>query len=79
MRAWRSECGAAKNPVQAMEFGHHGHNHRATQPGIAAMQLQIPVASLYQPDPPPADLAGSLALDLFYIQRTILVIKDHKE
>ena len=71
MKAWRYERGAANNPVQAIEFGHHGHNHGATQAGIAAMQLQIPVASVYQPNPPAADLADPLVLDLFNIRRTI--------
>ena len=71
MKGWRHERGAANNPVQAIEFGYHGHNHGATQPGIAAMQLQIPVASVYRPGPPPADLAGPLVLDLFYIRRTV--------
>ena len=71
MKAWQYERGAAHNPVQEIEFGNHGPNHGATQAGIAGMQLRIPVASMYQPNPPPADVAGPLVLDLFYIRRTI--------
>jgi hypothetical protein len=71
MKAWRYERGATENPVQEIEFGNHGPNHGATQAGRAGMQLHIPVASIYLPLDPPADLPGSLVLDLFYIRRTI--------
>ena len=71
MKAWRYERGAAGNPVQEIEFGNHGPNHGATQAGLAGMQLLIPTASFYLPNAPPAGLAGPVAVDLFYIRRTI--------
>lgn len=70
MKAWRYERGAVENPVQSIEFGNHGH-HVATEAGLPAMQLHIPVASLYLPNNPPADLAGPLVLDLYYVRRAI--------
>jgi Uma2 family endonuclease len=71
MRAWRYERGATENPVQEIEFGNHGPNRGATEVGLAGMQLHIPVASIYLPNAPPADLPVSLVLDLFYIRRKI--------
>jgi Uma2 family endonuclease len=71
MKAWRYERGAAANPVQTIEFGNHGPVFGATEVGLDGMQLHIPVASLYLPNAPPADLIGPLVLDLFYIRRAI--------
>ena len=71
MKAWRYERGAAENPVQAIEFGNHGPANGATEVGLDGMQLRIPVASVYLPNEPPADLPGPLVLDLFYIRRAI--------
>ena len=71
MKAWRYERGTADNPVQTIEFGNHGHNYGATEAGMDGMQLYIPVASVYLPNDPPADFAGPLVLDLYYIRRTI--------
>ncbi len=71
MKAWQYERGAGANPVQTIEFGIHGPRHGATEVELAGMQLHIPVASVYLPNPPPADLPGPLVLDLFYIRRKI--------
>jgi hypothetical protein len=71
MKAWRYERGPAPNPVDTIEFRNHGPNNGATEVGLAGMQLCIPVASLYLPNLPPADLPGPLVLDLFYIRRRI--------
>ena len=71
MMAWRYERGAAENPVQIIEFGNDGNDNGAIEAGIDGMQLHIPVASVYLPNEPPADLLGPLVLDLFYIRRVI--------
>jgi hypothetical protein len=57
--------------VQTIEFGNHGPGNGATEVGHDGMQLYIPVASVYFPVAPLADLPGPLVLDLFYIRRTI--------
>jgi len=71
MKARRYERGAVENPVQEIEFGNHGPENGAIEAGLPGMQLHIPVASLYLPNNPPADLAGPLVFDLFYVRRTI--------
>ena len=52
------------NPAVDIEFGDNGHNHGATQDGIAGLQFQMPVVivlilrQLY--------LAQSCMIDMFY-------------
>jgi hypothetical protein len=71
MKAWRYERGADDNPVQEIEFGNHGPDNGATQPGIPGMQLHIPISSLYLPLPVPDGVGEALALDLFHIRRRV--------
>jgi hypothetical protein len=65
MKVWRYARGAAENPVQTINFGNDEPDNGATEAGLAEMKLLIPVASLYLPNDPPANLPAPLVLDFF--------------
>ena len=72
MKAWRYERNNPGNPVEEIEFGNHGANNGATARNLPGMQLHVPTASIFHPNPvPPGVPHQTIIVDLFYVRRDI--------